>query len=357
MSQSPQPQTLSTIQALRGLAALAVAVGHLRPVELKMDPSPLLGSWATLGFAGVDLFFLISGFVMVWVTRAQQGQVGLVPSFWAARALRIYPLWWLILSAIFVVWIIKPDWVFASDTSTPDVLRSYLLWPAATLPLHAVGWTLIHELWFYLVFGVLLMLPRRYLPAALVVWAGSVVAAALAMPTPTIPELALIRHPLTLEFIGGAFIGLIATKRQLPYAKMMLQIGCLLLIVVAASNHQNPTPLFEEEWPRVALFGVPFALILWGWVGLEQIGIKSPKPLQSIGNWSYALYLIHIPVFASVGRLGQSMSLAGPFGNIILLILAMTLMLVASYVLHQFFERPVQAFSRRLRPRTLSKRA
>jgi exopolysaccharide production protein ExoZ len=356
VSLSPTPQNLSTIQALRGLAALAVAVAHLRPVELKVDASPLLGSWATLGFAGVDLFFVISGFVMVWVTRAQQGQAGLVPSFWAARALRIYPLWWLILTVIVVVWIIKPDWVYASDTSTPDLLRSYLLWPATTLPLHAVGWTLIHEVWFYLVFGLLLVLPRRYLPAALVVWAGSVIAAALAMPKPEIPELALIRHPLTLEFIGGAAIGLIATKRQLPYAKLTLQIGCFLLIAAAASNHQNPTPLFEQEWPRVALFGIPFALILWGWVGLEQAGARAPRPLKSVGNWSYALYLIHIPVFASIGRLGQSLSIAGPFDNIVLLILAMTLALAAAFVLHQFFERPVQAFSRRLRPRAKSKR-
>jgi exopolysaccharide production protein ExoZ len=338
---------LTSIQSMRGLAALVVAAAHLHSVELKFDPSPLLGNWAVVGVGGVDLFFLISGFVMVWVTRASQGMPKEVPRFWLARVLRIYPLWWLVLSALVAVWLVKPGWVFSSVTGTPDLLRSFLLLPATNPPLHAVGWTLIHEMWFYLVFGFILMMPARLLPALLACWAVFVVGAALAFPKPADPVLNLIRHPLTLEFIAGGAIALLASKRNLPFARIMLQVGCLLLLLAALSIRENPPLAFIDEWTRIGLCGVPFAMILWGWVGLEQVGGYSPRWSQALGDWSYALYLIHVPVFALVGRLGKPLSQQGPLDNIILLAIALTLAIFAAYVLHVLFERPLQKLSHR----------
>jgi exopolysaccharide production protein ExoZ len=330
---------------MRGLAALFVAAAHLHAVELKFDSAPLLGNWAGVGFGGVDLFFVISGFVMVWVTRASQGIVSDVPRFWLARVLRIYPLWWLVLSVLVGVWLVKPDWVFSSVGGTPDLLRSYLLFPGTNPPLHAVGWTLIHEMWFYVVFGLVLMAPARFLPALLALWAAFVVGAALALPDPADPVLKLIRHPLTLEFIAGAAIALLATARTLPFARIILQAGCLLLVLAAVSIRLDPPAAFVDEWPRIGLCGVPFAMILWGLVGLEQVGAVSSRWSQALGNWSYALYLIHVPVFAFVGRLAKPLSRPGPLDNIVLLVVALAAAIFAAFVLHTMFERPLQKLS------------
>jgi exopolysaccharide production protein ExoZ len=343
---APALTNLTSIQSLRGLAALAVAAAHLHSVELKFDAAPLLGNWATVGLGGVDLFFVISGFVMVWVTRTSQGDVSTIPRFWLARFLRIYPLWWLVLSVIVAVWMIKPEWVYSSNTVPPDLLRSYLLFPASGLPLHAVGWTLIHEVWFYLVFGALLVLPARLLPTFLVIWTTLVTLAALIFHKPANPVLALISHPLTLEFIIGAGIGLLATKRNLPAAKLILQMGCLVLLLEMISIRENPPAMFIQEWPRIALFGVPLAMILWGCVGLEQQGGSSPAWSQSLGNWSFALYLIHVPVFAAVGRLAAPLSRSGRMDNLVLIIFALASAIFAAFVLHVLFEKPIQKLSR-----------
>jgi exopolysaccharide production protein ExoZ len=346
VSQGQRQISLSTVQSLRGFAALAVCASHLHSIELKFDPTPLLGNWAITGFGGVDLFFVISGFVMVWVTRASQGVASAVPTFWLMRALRIYPLWWLVLSALVVVWMIKPDWVFSSVAGEPDLLRSYLLFPAVNLPLHAVGWTLIHEMWFYIVFGFVLMVPRRFVPACLALWAGVVIAAALALPNPADPVLSLLRHPLTLEFIAGAAIALLATKRALPLARIVLQAGCFFLLLAAIFIRDNAATAFADEWTRIGLFGLPCAMILWGWVGMEQAGGGSPLWSQGLGNWSYALYLIHVPVFALVGRLAKPFSIPGPIDNIALLIVALALAILAAFVLHEALEKPMQRLSR-----------
>ena len=349
MTKTSTKSTLVSIQALRGLAALGVALAHLHAVEGKFGGAPLLGNWAIAGFAGVDLFFVISGFVMVWVTRHDQGKPAALPVFGFARFMRVYPLWWLVLSAIVVVWMIQPAWVYASHLTNPDILRSYLLVPAKELPLHAVGWTLIHEVWFYIVFGVLLLAPARLFPVLLALWAAVVTSAALAFPKPLDPILSIIRHPLTLEFIMGAAVGLFARRGRFFAPRLMLQFGSFFMLLSIASIHANPSAAFGDEWTRVALFGVPAAIIIWGWVGLEcQQGASTPKWSQALGNWSYALYLIHVPAFVAVGRLAAPLSREGPLDNLALIIVALVVAIGAAFILHIGFERPVQGFAQRL---------
>ncbi len=343
-----RPQNLTSIQSLRGIAALAVCLAHLHAVEAKFGGSALLGNWALSGFAGVDLFFVISGFVMVWVTRADQGHVRTLPRFWLARSLRIYPLWWLVLTAVVVVWLIQPGWVYASHLTDPDILRSYLLLPAKELPLHAVGWTLIHEIWFYVVFGLLLTAPKWILPFLLLAWGVLVSGAAMLMPSPADPFFSLVRHPLTLEFILGALVGIAASKGQFPAPLLMLRGGAFIIILAIASSLDNPLAAFEGEWSRVFYFGIPSALMIWGVVGIEKDGYKSPQWSQSLGNWSYALYLIHVPVFVGVGRLAAPVAQTGLLDNIVLLIVALAGAILAAYCLHIGFERPIGKLAHRL---------
>lgn len=326
-----------------------VAIAHLRSVEVRFGGTPLLGTWALAGFGGVDLFFVISGFVMVWVTRGDQGKPAALPGFWFARLARIYPLWWLVLSALVAVWMVKPDWVYSSHDSSPELWKSYLLVPDQELPLHAVGWTLIHELWFYLVFGIFLLLPTRWLPAALAIWAILTAAAASVLPRPDNPFIALIRHPLTLEFILGATIGLLAQGRIFPAPRLMVQFSAFWMLMSALALREDAPAMFGQEWPRLMYFGIPAALLVWGCVGLEQDGYQSPKWTKSLGDWSYALYLIHVPVFAALGRLGAPLSQPGPLDNLILLTVALATAILAAWILHVGFDRPIQRLAASLR--------
>jgi peptidoglycan/LPS O-acetylase OafA/YrhL len=326
-----------------------VAIAHLHSVESRFGGTPLLGNWALAGFGGVDLFFVISGFVMVWVTRADQGKAASLPSFWFARLARIYPLWWLVLSALVAVWMVKPDWVYASHESSPELWKSYLLVPDKELPLHAVGWTLIHELWFYLVFGFMLLLPARWFPAALAIWAIVTVAAASVLPTPENSFVALIRHPLTLEFILGAVVGLVAQRRIFPSPRLLVQVGAFWMLISALALRENAPAMFGQEWPRLFYFGIPATLLVWGCVGLEQAGYESARWSKSLGDWSYALYLIHVPVFAALGRLAAPFSSPGPLDNMILLVAALAAAIIAAWILHIGFDRPIQRLVARAR--------
>ena len=214
------PKRLDSIQALRGIAALLVLLFHTAEFQRQMagenspDIALVSGLWDR-GWAGVDLFFIISGFIMVYVTRQTGRSVTDVRRFITSRVTRIYPLWW-VCAGIMAIYF----WIFYGMPAAPDrvagpseamtfAVKSFLLIPQEVPPLLGLGWTLIHEMFFYIVFAVLLFLPKRFLPWALLGWAGvTVIAAQFAQTPPYARSLAeLVASPLSLEFILGGLAG------------------------------------------------------------------------------------------------------------------------------------------------------
>ena len=130
---------LVNIQALRGVAASLVVLSHLGVVEAKYGGDTILPGETILGFSGVDLFFVISGFIMVHVTRGDFGAPRKAGAFLFSRFTRIYPLYWLVSLFLIVVWLRWPDMVFASATGSPDLIKSLALWPESRPPLLAVS--------------------------------------------------------------------------------------------------------------------------------------------------------------------------------------------------------------------------
>src|SRR5687767_4316208 len=167
---------LNSIQVLRGIAAMTVVASHLVPLERKYFGEQLLPHFFDLGVSGVDLFFVISGFVMVTVTRGRRGGWRTL-EFLYSRATRIYPTYWFYFFITLCVFLAMPHWVNASENHQADLWRSFFLFPGQHLPLVLVGWSLILELWFYVVFAGLLLLDERMRLPALAIWAVIILAA------------------------------------------------------------------------------------------------------------------------------------------------------------------------------------
>ena len=342
---------LKSIQMLRGIAALLVAFAHLHAVEAKLGGPIIFGTWSLAGFSGVDIFFVISGFIMVWTNKKNHGQISKVPRFWFLRIARIYPIWLLICGAIYGVWLIHPEWVYQSHHSKPDILKSFLLLPQKELPLHAVGWTLVHELWFYVVFGFLLLIPKQYFPIGISIWASILIFLTIIGFAPQSSELRLITHPLGIEFICGAIVGLIASKIPAQFGRLILITGLVLTII--GFSHVTPiaNDFFARTNDRVIWFAIPFALIVLGLIKIEENGWEAPNNLTRLGDYSYALYLIHVPVFASIGRLMARFSNPDSIvDNLIFCVISLVVAIIASAILHKLFERPIMKMAHRLMP-------
>jgi exopolysaccharide production protein ExoZ len=351
-----EKRNLDSVQMLRGVAALLVAFAHLHAIEAKLGGSIIFGQWSLGGFAGVDIFFVISGFVMYWTNQNNLGNAVTVPRFWVLRLVRIYPIWLLICGAIYGVYLVHPDWVYQSHQSNPDILKSFLLLPQKELPLHAVGWTLTHELWFYLVFGVVIFLPKKYFAHAIVLWAAIIIFATITGFAPTSPELLLFTNPLGLEFIAGILAAFLCKKIPDQLAKGILIIGVISFVLAMFAHATNANIFFAQYAPRVYTFAIPSFLIILGLAKSEQLGMRIPNPFIKLGDWSYALYLIHVPVFALTGRIFARFSKPNSvFDNLIFCAIALIGAIIAAAILHIAFEKPIMKMAHKLLPMRHSK--
>jgi exopolysaccharide production protein ExoZ len=336
------PQLL-TIQAARGVAANLVVLSHLSIVEAKYTRGDVLPACTFYGIAGVDLFFVLSGFIMVAVAGHYTGPV----DFLWRRATRIYPTYWLISLPVLALAVVAPAFVNSSIQSPISLWRSFLLVPDTTLPLLAVGWTLVHEMYFYLVFSVFLAL-RIPVSLGIIGWGAILVMLVTIIPdqVAAFPALRVTTSPLTAEFMMGAIVGVLWARRWTAGAILVGMVGVaelVLSIIYIAPILSLSTNPHLDAW-RVVIFGIPSAMLVYTITGLERLRpLLGPKTLMvALGDWSYSTYLVHVLVISAVGRM---LFLFAPNGGVSASVTLIATGLVAANLvgagLHSLFERPV----------------
>ena len=285
--------TLKSIQALRAIAANLVILTHLVVVEGKFFPDPLLPHVAYYGMLGVDIFFVLSGFVMLESIGGKSAG-----KFIRARCVRIYPAYWVATTAVLLVFLYNPDLVNSSYAEPTSIWKSYLLIPQKMMPLLGIGWTLIFEMYFYIVLALLLALRAPLIPG-LAVWALLILALA---PFAHGPIGQTATSPYCFEFLMGALISWLRPARW-KFGASVLVIGVALLCVgIWRELYTGEHVVTYAGWPRIAVFGVPAALIVFGAVSLEQNGrLRAPDWLSRIGDYSYSTYLFHTMVVSALG--------------------------------------------------------
>ena len=295
--QKPRTPTLLSIQALRALAALAVAVAHthydfgrIATILGRPDEMPTF----VTGAAGVDLFFVISGFVMVYSSEPLFARPASPPYFFLRRLARIAPLYW-IATTIFVSYL-----VFVGPTMTDAigswqrVIASYLFIPSvdasgSIYPILPVGWTLNFEMFFYLVFSLALFFTRRVAVVLLCLTLG--IFATLGGRVPMPANLAYLANPMLNEFLFGVVIA--ALYREVKTIPMWC---CWALLMAGAAGFiacaiWDLLPLIRRD----LLWGIPAACLVAGaaFAGQPQRHQTAWRAVGFLGDASYALYLFH----------------------------------------------------------------
>ena len=354
MSQ-PQPvhKTLNHVQALRGIAALLVMLAHLYDAELKYSPDQFLGGWTIYGNAGVDLFFLISGFIMVYVTSNRDRGFKPALEFLVSRAGRIYPLYWIVTLAVLVVAFIRPSMVFSSREIDPVLWKSLLLVPDLTPPLLLVGWTLIFEMYFYLVFSCLMFFKKTWVMPGLIVWVMVICLGRYLGLHAAGPVAEVLFNPFVFEFFAGTSVAYLlqikpAIITRLLNPKNLFLIGALIACLWGAviwALSEFPTTIAL----RVSVFTLPAALTILYAASRDLSNLSIWKPLIVLGNWSYALYLTHILSVAVIGRVWKKFMVQGPIDNVVALIAMTTFSIGVAGLTFMLIERPIMTGIQKLR--------
>ncbi|MEL6789816.1 MAG: acyltransferase [Pseudomonadota bacterium] len=363
MTQSA-PGKITNIQGLRGLAALLVFMAHLVGGERDYGGGPqiLLPGFLEIGVTGVDLFFVISGFVMVYVTwphfadsrdKPSHG-VSLAGSFLLRRVSRIYPLYWFVTVLLLVLYGGKYI-LFGEATALGDPVRAFLLVPADRLPIVPVGWTLIHEMYFYLVMGLCLLMPPRWRVILLAAWGLGIAMAYGAGLHGVNAWTIVIFSPLTYEFLLGAMVAGLTLRGVTSHGKSILLIALFWLFCLLGPLGALLFPkAVTDHGVRTLIFAIPFGLLVYGAVALEwRSGWTAPRWASALGDASYALYLVHIPVFLVVGKVMARFTGPGPLDNVALIAAFCVATAAVTALTHLYVEKPLIAwFRRRLARRT-----
>jgi peptidoglycan/LPS O-acetylase OafA/YrhL len=342
----PRPdekKTLLMVQVLRAVAVLMVVgyhVSNLLATRLSVKSYDFFN-----GSAGVDVFFVISGVVMVISSQsiAQGPRPG--RTFFARRVERIVPLYWIATTLKLLI-------LYATAGAAESlwhIFQSYLFLPALqgvrTLPVLTVGWTLNYEMLFYVLFAVALAL--RMSPLRVLLPTLGLIGMIACFKTPGSTGLVVYEDRIVFEFLFGVGLGQAVRAGKVPGRALSL-----VLVMVGFAFLFTIEPTFTVTRP--VAWGLPALAVVAGAIGFESsIGRLVPGWILEIGDASYAIYLFHGFVLSLLGILIGRPGFGRGFSIALVVILGFVLSLLVGVGVYRAVERPLGSYFRQRRGRAV----
>ena len=350
------------IQALRFVAAMLVVLAHSTAMvneRMHLD----MFKWRA-GWSGVDIFFVISGFVMAissgtLITRANGWKI-----FITRRLIRIVPLYWVATTLKLATILALPTLALDSPLELWNTIASYLFIPTfddtslLAAPLLKVGWTLNYEMFFYAIFTLALFLGKSPLKFTAAIFAIAV--AVNLFSTPKFPYAYGFLEPILMEFVMGMLVAKLCTRvnninvgvntglnigaknfidKLLQYistTKVGAIIGALALVICFTIMFNCAE---QPMWWRWAYWGLP-SMIIVTVVALAEPALRKVMPniLATLGDSSYSLYLFHTFTVPLLGTLMIQLKIMQPTLALAACIVLSPLVCLAIYA---WFELPM----------------
>lgn len=326
---SKMPKVFAGVQTMRGIAALLVVCGHAVSARPDMVGHALAEGALTILASGVDIFFVISGFIIARTAAAQRNPLNFV----LRRALRIYPVYWLALLAAFA----SSCWITMAPGERPALDAGTIV--AWTYPNWYIGpaWSLAFELHFYAAVAIILAIKPSRLFEILFAWVGMVIVM-LYFPIP----LGIWSHPLVLEFGAGVAIayllinrGLRFSPRAVAYSAGLFFAGWYWIFVHGAA---------DPQCARVPTYGLGAGLLIHTVVSAEIEGRSFSPVLQYLGKISYSLYMVHYPLVNWIANFDGPWLLS-TLGTVVAIVL---LSIGFAIALHILVEAPILSWGGKL---------
>ncbi|MEO7433123.1 MAG: acyltransferase [Dokdonella sp.] len=343
---------LMNLNTLRAFAALCVVYYHI-------TSDAGLNLAISIGTRGVDVFFVISGFIITYASSKSPDQ------FFLRRLIRIVPFYWVATLAVFSLAVVAPNLFHTTRADLPQLLCSLFFIPRETdyagmFPTLILGWSLNYEMYFYALFALSLLVDKARAPIVCTLLITTVLVAINLSGTDN-ASVRFYARPLVFEFVFGivAFYLLRwieANRHRLPGRRNGLALIALVMltacVALGVGEYGHGFGLSRE-----ISAGVPAFFLVVGTLVVEVVygvSIRS-RVLYLIGESSYILYLIH--PYVVYGVLRTLFRHASDFGVVATTGLIVALLVVATGVavaLHLWFEKPVMEWLRQrlLPPRT-----
>jgi peptidoglycan/LPS O-acetylase OafA/YrhL len=327
---------IKSIQYLRGLAALAVVLHHASGailVHYAVEQKDFY-SW---GAGGVDLFFIISGFIMMYITFGKEINV---KDFLYKRIIRIYPIFYVYATIALMIFLISPNSINRSASLPTKVLPSYLLIPYTEfVNLVQVAWTLVYEVHFYFLFALSLLFfnKYRYIFAGLFLSFFSI----SSLLNYESFYLKYISDPIILEFLLGMILFFLVSK------KITKDLVCLIIFAFIAFLILKVNNGLPE---RIIYYGLPSFVLMYLLLSLDYKGLSLSKDnivskvLLKLGDSSYSLYLSHSFVLGAGVIVLNRMHLINNNTVQVMIFILSICAVIWGWISYKFIEKPLINF-------------
>jgi len=329
-----QPQYVESIQAGRGIAALLVVVHHIaqKSHALSGGAIPLFD----FGIVGVDIFFMISGFIIYFVTA---NKTMTHVEFMEKRIVRVFPLYWGLSLLALLVLIFKPNLINSNAQQATDIAASFFLWPTTAPYLVNNGWTLTYEIIFYALWA-LVALPTANRKTATI--ACLVLAAGSFMGLLFNVDPKVINFSLFVEFAFGVAVGVAFKKgvfRQHIPAAIGLTVAGAFLAHLAISQGLGSGQL------RGFALAIPSAMMFIGIILLGSFW-KRMRTVLAIGDSSYSLYLFHPFILVGIPITVKLLGISSPVQILAISAAVGVAAIAASHMVYKLVEFPLTQMMR-----------
>jgi exopolysaccharide production protein ExoZ len=347
--------TLQLIQVFRGAAATMVMLYHVTNVN--HFHFPFLGNAFGFGHSGIDFFFVLSGFIMLYVHYEKGGHIPTTRAAWrsmfvharrtgrflAMRAIRIFPIYWCVLAVtVAAFWMYPPtaDNVWAPlSTLQPKTLVQAVFLTNPDMAIVVVAWTLTYEVIFYVFFSLYILCGARAFAVLALAWCGAIGAqwnGVAPWPHP------ILLRPLVAEFFLGC-LAAVLVKRFGPKNMSGWWVLVVVALCAAVARAELVGAIDAYRW-----YWAPYFLLILVGAAYDQATRRSyPRLPVLLGEASYSIYLIHYGMIALFAEtIGPYRSVASKAPNITLALLALTI-LTAGVLVHWGVEQPLLTSARR----------
>ncbi|MGM0904267.1 MAG: acyltransferase family protein [Bacillota bacterium] len=344
-------KNLSSLQLFRGIAAILVLLYHNAIIlEPRLEVEYFWGIFSPFGAHGVDFFFVLSGFIILYAHYNDIGKAKLT-SYFRKRFIRIYPVYWVIVIPLIPMLFLIPSLgAQGTETELSVLIKSFLLFPDDTPPVLGVAWTLTHEVFFYLVFGLtLILLKPKYSIPIISIWALiSLLSFTGVINFKDTFYLDFIFNKYNLEFMFGMIAAYLFINYKPKFA-WLLMISGVIGFVLGGINGE----LEILEINRVVIYGVSAFLLILGSARFDsQSNIKTPKLFLYLGDASYSIYLTHYPAIIVLLKVFTILGLDNVMSESLLMHLIALITLLGGCLFHSIIEKPLLKL---VRNRTISK--
>ncbi|UOA08554.1 acyltransferase [Methylobacter sp. S3L5C] len=343
---------IDSLQAIRAFAAIAVMLFHGTQILHERLHYLFLNNLFIPGFSGVDVFFVLSGFIIFYTSSPEKSNVGI---FLKKRFIRIYPIYWIVTILLIISFLFSPSSEQSYKSDLGIILGSFWLYPQKQY-IVGVAWTLTYEVIFYLVFALTYLRKPIFLLYAFIGWITAILLFYFFNIKTNIFAIDVLTNPIILNFSFGCLVAFVYKRHsEITHSEWFFWGGLILFVLMWSIFYQlksSNAEAFTDDMARVYLFGIPASLLIFGALYLPM---AVPGLLVYLGDASYSLYLVHGTVLSILIKIVLKSNYGTLFANFSGAIILFISTLAISCCFYSLVEKNLLIYLNRVlvAPRTL----